>query len=82
MTGNWFGKLFADKGCIAKWLTQRCQERGVELITSLIEHTRQRLAHEFRRIFTRRYLGLLPISQSTQVVLAASLTFRSYLELR
>jgi hypothetical protein len=47
MTGNWFGKLFADKGCIAKWLTQWCQERGIELITSLIEHTRQRWPMNF-----------------------------------
>jgi hypothetical protein len=35
MTGNWFGKLFADKGCIATWLTQWYQERGVELITKV-----------------------------------------------
>jgi Transposase DDE domain len=35
MTGNWFGKLFADKGCIATWLTQWYQEWGVGLITKV-----------------------------------------------
>jgi transposase len=34
-TGNWFGKLFADKDYVAQWLTQWCQERGFEWVTKV-----------------------------------------------
>jgi len=35
VTGNLFGKLFADKGYIAKWLDEYLAERGTQLITKV-----------------------------------------------
>lgn len=35
MVDGLFGKLFADKGYLAKWLTEYCKQRDVDLITKV-----------------------------------------------
>jgi len=49
-----FGQLFADKGYIARWLTETLVEQGLQLITTLKKNMKPVLRADFDKAILRR----------------------------
>lgn len=48
------GKLFGDKGYIAKWLTNLLETQGVELITNVRKNMKKKFISNFDKIVLRK----------------------------
>ena len=49
-----FGKLYADKGYLAKWLTEHLQDKGIELITKLRKNMKPIVRSTFDQAMLRQ----------------------------
>lgn len=49
-----FGKLYADKGYLAKWLTENLQDKGIELITKLKRNMKPIMRSPFDQTMLRQ----------------------------
>lgn len=49
-----FGQLFADKGYIAKWLTQALSDQGIQLVTTLKKNMKPVPRTDFEKVILRR----------------------------